>query len=96
MDHDGMMSRQFVATLAILVCGLIPDRLAGGSPARLRAALRSGLFNQSDASRIERGYYQQLLDTGRRLDDLGDLPALRGSAARAIPSRPRSTRPRWS
>ena len=38
MDHDGMMSRQLLATLAILVCGLVPDRLAGGSPARLRAA----------------------------------------------------------
>jgi hypothetical protein len=78
MDHDGMMGRQFLATLAILVCGLIPDRLAGASPARLRAILSSGMFNQTDASRIERGYYQQLLDAGRRLDDLGDLPALRG------------------
>jgi GDSL-like Lipase/Acylhydrolase family len=78
MDHDGMMGRQLLATLAILACGLVPDRLAGGAPARLRASLSSGMFNQIDASRIERGYYQQLLDAGRRLDDLGDLPALRG------------------
>ncbi len=78
MDHDGMMSRQLLGTLAILACGLIPDRFAGGTPARLRSSLSSGLFNQSDASRIERGYYQQLVDDGRRLDDLGDLPALRG------------------
>ena len=78
MDHDGMMGRQLLATLAILACGLVPDRLAGGAPARLRASLSSGMFNQTDASRIERGYYQQLLDAGRRLDDLGDLPALRG------------------
>ena len=34
-----------------------------------------------------------MLDAGRRLDDLGDLPALRGSPRRAAPSRPRSTRP---
>jgi hypothetical protein len=78
MDHDGMMGRQLLGTLAILVCGLIPDRLAGGAPARLRASLSRGMFNQTDASRIERGYYQQLIDAGRRLDDLGDLPALRG------------------
>ena len=32
MDHDGMMSRQLLGTLAILACGLIPDRFAGGSP----------------------------------------------------------------
>jgi hypothetical protein len=77
MDHDAMMSRQFFATLAILAFGLIPDRLAGGEPARLRASLSSGLFNRADASRIERGYYEQVIGTARRLDDLGDLPALR-------------------
>ncbi len=52
-----------------------------GSRGRRRpgcASLSSGLFNQTDASRIERSYYQQLIDAGRRLDDLGDLPALRG------------------
>jgi hypothetical protein len=78
MGHDPLMGRQLVATLAILACGLVPDRLAGAGPSRLRASLTSGLFNRSDASRIERGYYEQLLDTGQRLDDLGDLPALRG------------------
>ena len=78
MGHDPLMGRQLLATLAILACGLVPDRLAGAGPARLRASLTSGLFNRTDASRIERGYYEQLLDTGQRLDDLGDLPALRG------------------
>jgi hypothetical protein len=77
MDHDGMMGRQWLATLAILVCGLVPDRFSGEGPARLRASLRSNLFNRTDAARIERGYYEQLLDAGRRLDDLADLPALR-------------------
>jgi hypothetical protein len=78
MDHDGMRSRRLFATLAILVYGLVPDRLSGEGPARLRASLRSNLFNRTDAARIERGYYEQLLDAGRRLDDLADLPALRG------------------
>ena len=78
MDLDGIMGRQLLGTLAILVCGLIPDRLVGGAPAELRASLSSGMFNQTDVSRIERGYYEKLIDAGRRLDELGDLPALRG------------------
>ena len=78
MVDDRMTRRQWLATLAILAGGLVPDRLAGAGPARLRASLTSGLFNRVDASRIERGYYEQLLDDGQRLDDLGDLPALRG------------------
>lgn len=78
MVHDRMTRRQIVATLAILAGGLVPDRLVGAGPARLRASLSSGLFNRADAARIERGYYEQLLDDGQRFDDLGDLPALRG------------------
>jgi hypothetical protein len=78
MDPDATMGRQLLATLAILACGLVPDRFSGDGPARLRASLSSNLFNRADASRIERGYYEQLLDAGQRLDDLGDLPALRG------------------
>jgi hypothetical protein len=80
MDHDRMRSGPLLATLALLACGLVPDRLSGEGPARLRASLRSHLFNRADASRIERGYYEQLLDAGRRLDDLADLPAVRGRA----------------
>src|SRR5690242_5546502 len=78
MVHERMMRRQLLATLVILAGGLVPDRLAGAGPSRLRASLQSRLFNRTDAARIERGYYEQLLDDGRRLDDLGDLPALRG------------------
>ena len=78
MVGDEVISREWVAILAILACGLVPDRLCGAGPARLRASLRSNLFNRADAARIERGYYEQLLDAGRRLDDLADLPALRG------------------
>jgi hypothetical protein len=77
MDRDGMIGRQLFATLAILAFGLIPDDLAGDGPARLRAALSSGMFNRADASRIEHGYYEQVIHAGRQLNDLGDLPALR-------------------
>jgi hypothetical protein len=71
------MSRQLVATLAILVCGLVPDRLSGDGPSRLRDSLKSHLLNRGDLERIERGYYEQLIDAGRRLDDLADVPGPR-------------------
>jgi hypothetical protein len=77
MDYDVTMSRELVATLVILACGLVPARHAGNAPARLRDSLQSHLFNRIDAARIERGYYEQLLGAGRRLDDLADLPGLR-------------------
>ena len=76
------MSRQLVVTLMILFCGLVPARLFGDRPARLRDSLRSNLMNRVDLERIERGYYEQLLEAGRRLDDLADVPdmRLRGSS----------------
>jgi hypothetical protein len=64
-------------TLVILACGLVPDRLAGGGASRLRASLQSTLLNRVDLERVEQGYYQQLLDPSRRLDDLGDVRGLR-------------------
>ena len=45
------------------------------SPAR--AGLKSNLFNRSDLERMERGYYEQLVEVDRRLDDLADVPSLR-------------------
>ena len=71
------MSRQLIVTLVILACGLLPARLSGDRPARLRDSLRSNLMNRVDLERIERGYYEQLLDPGRRLDDLADVPDMR-------------------
>jgi hypothetical protein len=71
------MSRQLTVTLAILACGLVPDRLSGGGASRLRASLKSSLLNRVDLEKIEHGYYQQLLEPSRRLDDLGDVQGLR-------------------
>jgi hypothetical protein len=82
MAHDGILSRPLLATLAMLVWGLVPDWLSGEVPERVRASLRSNLFNRADAARIERGYYEQLLEAGRRLDDLADLPGVRGRGRR--------------
>jgi lysophospholipase L1-like esterase len=77
MDRDVIVSRQWVATIVILACGLVPDRLYGDGPSRIRNLLKSNLFNRADLERIDRGYYEQLLSAGRRLDDLADVPRLR-------------------
>ncbi len=76
-----VMSRQLIVTLVILACGLVPARLSGDRPARLRDSLKSNLLNRVDLERIERGYYEQLIAPSRRLDDLADMPdvRLRGS-----------------
>jgi hypothetical protein len=71
------MSRQVIATLMILACGLVPARLSGDGASRLRDSLKSNMLNRIDLERIEQGYYDKLLDTSRRLDDLADLPDLR-------------------
>jgi hypothetical protein len=78
MVHDPVFNRPLLATVAILACGLVPDRLSSEGLARVRASLRSNLYNRIDASRIERSYYEQLADAGRRFDDLADLPTVRG------------------
>lgn len=72
-----MTRRHWLAILALLAGGMLPDRLLGAGPSRLRASIASGLFNRADAGRIERGYYEQILHEGRRFEDLCDLPALR-------------------
>jgi hypothetical protein len=76
MDHE-MMMRQSLAMVVILAWGLLPAGLAGDGPSRLCDSLKSNLFNRTDLERIERGYYERLIVTGHRLDDLADLPGLR-------------------
>jgi hypothetical protein len=77
MGHEPIMNRMVLVMILILVCGLVPDRLAGHRAASLRDSFKSNLFNGADLERIERGYYEELLDHGRRLDDLADVPAVR-------------------
>ena len=75
-----------LATIVILAVRLgAGPALRAEGPSRLRDSLTSNLFNRPDMERIERGYYEQLLDCGRRLDDLADVsvladPACSGSA----------------
>ncbi|SIO30993.1 GDSL-like Lipase/Acylhydrolase family protein [Singulisphaera sp. GP187] len=58
---------QIVATAAILAWGLAPGRLALGTPGRLRETLRNDQLSQADYEKMERGYYEQILDAGRKL-----------------------------
>lgn len=58
---------QIVATAAILAWGLAPGRLALGTPGRLRETLRNDQMSQADYEKMERGYYEQILDAGRKL-----------------------------
>lgn len=98
MVSDRTTRRHWLAILALLAGGVVPDRLLGAGPSRLRASIASGLFNRADAARIERGYYEQIVHEGRRFEDLCDLPALRrrrrsgGTFAAPVDSAPLVTR----
>ena len=77
MGHEPILTRHILVISFILICGLVPDRVAGPGMAALRDSFKSNLFNRADLERFERGYYEELLDQGRRLDDLADVPGLR-------------------
>jgi GDSL-like Lipase/Acylhydrolase family len=77
MGHEPILTRHVLVITLILICGLIPDRVAGPGVSSLRDSFKSNLFNRADLERFERGYYEELLDQGRRLDDLADVPGLR-------------------
>jgi hypothetical protein len=54
-----------LATSALLAWGLAPVESASGMSGKVRDALRNDLPNASDYERVERGYYQQLLEACR-------------------------------
>jgi len=64
-----LLTPQLLATAALLALGLAPAGSASGTPVALRDSLRGGLPNAADYDRMERGYYEQLLDAGRGPDD---------------------------
>src|SRR4051794_19658549 len=53
--------------LALLAWRMVPAGAAPGPVLRVREALRRDLPNAADYRRIERGYYEALLDGGRQL-----------------------------
>src|SRR3954453_19544166 len=66
MSHPSCLTSQLLATLAILAWGLAPAGLASGRTLRLREALRCDERSRADYDRMERGYYEHLIDAGRR------------------------------
>jgi lysophospholipase L1-like esterase len=55
-----------LATAALLAWGLVPSGPAAGRTLRLREVLRCDEQSRADYERMERGYYEHLLDAGRR------------------------------
>lgn len=55
-------AHHLVATSVLLAFGLVPVGPASGTPTRVREALRNDLPSRADVERMERGYYEQLLD----------------------------------
>lgn len=87
MPQPSSLTVQFLATAALLAWGLAPARIASGMPAaHIRETLRSDLLSRADYERMERGYYEQLLDAGRSLGGVTDpLSAVRGTKSPAAP-----------
>ncbi len=67
MPRTGRLTPGFLATAALLAWGVLPDDPARGTPSRLRDLLRNDLPSRADYDQMERGYYEQILDSGRHL-----------------------------
>jgi lysophospholipase L1-like esterase len=80
MSRPVPLTAQLMATLTLLAWGLVPGGVASGAPSRLRASLRDDLLSKADYERMERGYYEGLLDAGRSLGALDGGPRPRESA----------------
>jgi hypothetical protein len=84
-----------LATSALLAWGLLPAGPASGTPLttatalpiawRVREALRNDLPSRADYERMERGYYEQLLDAGRRPAALSVSAAASAHPGGALP-----------
>jgi len=76
---------RFLSTAAILVWGLTPGRLAPGMSNRFRETLRNDQLSLADYEKMERGYYEEILDAGRKLGTPGnaDLEFAGQGAAKA-------------
>lgn len=61
------LTPQFLATAALLAWGLLPTGLASGMPLRIRETLRNDQLSRADYERMERGYYERILEAGRQL-----------------------------
>ena len=84
-----------MATLALLAWGLAPVGPASGRPSRIREAMRADRMSKADYERMERGYYESLLDAGRQLGARrGSRPARGRASGREAPASTPSSRGR--
>jgi hypothetical protein len=60
--------------LVLLAWRLVPGGSVPGVWLRIREELRRDLPNAADYRQMERGYYETLIESGRRLNALGDAP----------------------
>ena len=68
MTHAPRSLPSLAIAAALLAWGVAPPTLAPGWTGRVRETLRAEHRNSSDTERMERGYYETLTATGRRLD----------------------------
>lgn len=64
----------FMGLLALLAWGVAPGESSPSLALRVRETLRNDLPSRADTERMERGYYEQILDAGRKLGGLGAGP----------------------
>ena len=75
MPHRVRSLSPLVLTSLLLAWGLAP---ASMDPGRVREVLRASQRNSADLERMERGYYEKLSDSGRRLDRIASTKSEAG------------------
>src|SRR3954452_14952623 len=85
MSRPSPLTAQLLAMVAILAWdwGLAPAGLASGRSMRLVESLRCDERSRADYEHMERGYYEHLIDAGRR--QLGAPPGAVAGAGVAPP-----------
>ncbi|WP_422928119.1 SGNH/GDSL hydrolase family protein [Singulisphaera sp. PoT] len=71
MTRSSFSTSHWIVLIAVVVAGLLPEAIVPAQAARIREIVRSRLMSKADYDRMERGYYEQILDTGRRMDTHG-------------------------
>ncbi|WZO98368.1 SGNH/GDSL hydrolase family protein [Isosphaeraceae bacterium EP7] len=72
---------RLLAAAGLLAFGLAPGRLVPPQALAARDAMRSDAINATDYDRMERGYYEQILDAGRDPGSHPDADAARHAEA---------------
>lgn len=75
MAQSSPLVGQFLLVLGFLAFGLAPGDLLPEAVARLRDSASRDELNDADYERMERGYYERLIDAGRKLSQVDDPAA---------------------